>query len=212
MNKTMEGVSMNSLINSYISTLQALLDSLPRDNIQQTIELLHWARLENKQVFIMGNGGSASTASHFACDLGKNTVMPGHPRFRVLPLTDNMALFSAYANDDGYASVFEEQLASMVKPQDVVIGISTSGNSPNVLNAIAFADRAGATTVGFTGFDGGRLSELVDIEIHVQSDCIEQLEDVHLMLEHLIVTALRERIHQPSEIAFSIPSKEVVHT
>ena len=187
---------MNEVIDSYISSLQTLLDSLPRDEIQRTIDLLHWARLENKQVFIMGNGGSASTASHFACDLGKNTFMADHPRFRVLALTDNMALFSAYANDDGYESVFAEQLASMVNPQDVVIGISTSGNSPNVLNAIALAGQTEATTVGFTGFDGGQLSEMVDIEIRVSSDCIEQVEDVHLMLEHLIVTALRERMHE----------------
>ena len=144
----------------------------------------------------MGNGGSASTASHFACDLGKNTVMADHPRFRVLALTDNMALFSAYANDDGYESVFAEQLASMVNPEDVVICISTSGNSPNVLNAITLASQIGATTVGFTGFDGGQLCDMVDIEVRVSSDCIEQVEDVHLMLEHLIVTALRELMHQ----------------
>lgn len=187
---------MINVIDSYISNLQTLLDSLPRDQIQRTIDLLHWARLENKQVFIMGNGGSASTASHFACDLGKNTVMADHPRFRVLALTDNMAIFSAYANDDGYESVFAEQLASMVNPQDVVIGISTSGNSSNVLNAMTLAGETGATTVGFTGFDGGKLSQMVDIEVRVSSDCIEQVEDVHLMLEHLIVTALRERMHQ----------------
>jgi len=187
---------MLNVIDSYISSLQTLLDSLPRDNIQRTIDLLHWARLENKQVFIMGNGGSASTASHFACDLGKNTVMADHPRFRVLALTDNMAIFSAYANDDGYDSVFAEQLASMVNPQDVVIGISTSGNSPNVLKAIVLAGQTEATTVGFTGFDGGKLAQMVDIEVHVASDCIEQVEDVHLMLEHLIVTALRERMHE----------------
>ena len=187
---------MKNVIDSYISTLQAVLERLPRAKIEQTIELLHQARMENKQVFIMGNGGSASTASHFACDLGKNTVITGRPRFRVLALTDNMALFSAYANDDGYDSVFQEQLASMVNPQDVVIGISTSGNSRNVLNAIAFANRIGATTVGFTGFDGGQLSQLVEIEIRVSSNCIEQVEDVHLMLEHLIVTALRERMRE----------------
>lgn len=187
---------MVNIIDSYISSLQTLLANLPRDKIQQTIDLLHRARLENRQVFIMGNGGSASTASHFACDLGKNTVIAGHPRFRVLALTDNMALFSAYANDNGYESVFAEQLASMVHSQDVVIGISASGNSPNVLNAIAFAAHTEATTVGLTGFDGGRLGKMVDIEIRASSDCIEQVEDAHLMLEHLLVTALRERMRE----------------
>jgi D-sedoheptulose 7-phosphate isomerase len=185
---------MDAVINSYITGLQATLAGLPRDKIQQTIDLLDRARLENRQVFILGNGGSASTASHFACDLGKNTVTAGQPRFRVLALTDNMALFSAYANDNGYESVFAEQLVSWVNPQDVVIGISASGNSPNVLKAITLASQTGATTVGFTGFDGGRLAKLVDIEIRVPSSLIEQVEDVHLMLEHLIVTAVRERM------------------
>jgi D-sedoheptulose 7-phosphate isomerase len=144
----------------------------------------------------MGNGGSASTASHFACDLGKNTVIAGQPRFRVLALTDNMAMFSAYANDNGYESVFAEQLANLVNPQDVVIAISASGNSPNVLKAIKLATQTGATTIGLTGFNGGHLGKLVDIEIRVPSSLIEQVEDVHLMLEHLIVTAIRERMRE----------------
>lgn len=193
---------MDSIINSYISSLQTTLGDLPREQIQKTIDLLHQARLENRQVIIMGNGGSASTASHFACDLGKNTVIAGQPRFRVLALTDNMAMFSAYANDNGYESVFAEQLANLVNPQDIVIGISASGNSPNVLKAITLATQTGATTVGLTGFEGGRLAQLVDIEIRVPSSLIEQVEDVHLMLEHLIVTAVRERMREHIE-AFS---------
>lgn len=178
----------------YVQEIKHTLDHLPWQTIEETIALLQEARLNDRQVFIMGNGGSAATASHFACDLGKGTLMPGRPRFRVIALTDNMPLFSALANDFGYDRVFVEQLASLVQPGDVVIGISGSGNSPNVLNAILFARQVGATTVGLTGFDGGRLKELVDVCILVPNHCMEQVEDLHLMLEHLISSQLRQAI------------------
>jgi D-sedoheptulose 7-phosphate isomerase len=142
----------------------------------------------------MGNGGSAATASHFACDLSKGTLMPGRPRFRVIALTDNMALFSAYANDYGYDSVFAQQLASIMRPGDVVVGISGSGNSPNVISAIELANKMQATTIGLTGFEGGKLSSLVDICVLVPNHCMEQIEDIHLMLEHTICTCLRKAI------------------
>jgi len=139
----------------------------------------------------MGNGGSASTATHFVCDLGKNTRSPELPNFRVIGLSDNMAIFSALANDEGYENVFAQQLASFVQPEDIVIGISASGNSPNVLRAMVLANQRGARTVAFTGFDGGKLRSLAGIEIHVPSHCIEHVEDIHLVLEHLITKALK---------------------
>jgi D-sedoheptulose 7-phosphate isomerase len=139
----------------------------------------------------MGNGGSASTATHFVCDLGKNTRSPHLPNFRVIGLSDNMAIFSALANDEGYENVFAQQLSSFVQPEDIVIGISASGNSPNVLKAMELANQRGARTVAFTGFDGGKLRSLAGIEIHVPSHCIEHVEDIHLMLEHLITKALK---------------------
>jgi D-sedoheptulose 7-phosphate isomerase len=176
----------------YVKEIKHTLDNLPWEAIQRTIDVLQEARLSDRQVFIMGNGGSAATASHFACDLGKGTLMPGRPRFRVIALTDNMPLFSALANDFGYERVFMEQLASLVQPEDVVIGISGSGNSPNVLNAIFFAQQVGATTMGMTGFDGGRLKGIVDVCIHVPNHRMEQVEDLHLMLEHRISTQLRQ--------------------
>ncbi|HSF82892.1 MAG TPA: GAF domain-containing protein [Anaerolineales bacterium] len=181
-------------ITRYVNGLKNTLDMLPMTEIDQVIALLHEARLSSRQIFIMGNGGSASTASHFVCDLAKNTRKPGWPNFKVIGLADNMAIFSAYANDEGYASVFANQLDSLLKPGDVVIGISTSGNSPNVVNAIELANHRGATTVGFTGFNGGHLGPMVDIEIRVASDSIEQIEDIHLILEHLITKVLREEI------------------
>ena len=166
------------------------------DSIQKAIDVLHEARLNGRKVFIMGNGGSAATASHFACDLGKGTLMPGLPRFRVIALTDNMSLFSALANDFGYDQVFCEQLKSLIQPGDVAIGISGSGNSANVLNAILAARELGAITIGFVGFDGGRLKSMVDRCVHVPCDCMEQVEDVHLILEHLISTCLRQAMDQ----------------
>lgn len=181
-------------IQNYISELQKLLGELPEDLIEEVIERLHAARLEGRQIFIMGNGGSASTASHFVCDLAKNTRRTGWPNFRVMGLTDNMALFSALANDEGYEQVFAEQLASHVRPGDVVVGISASGNSENVLRAIELAGRVEAQTIGLTGFDGGQLGKLVDVHVHVACQCIEQVEDVHLSLEHMICKALRERV------------------
>jgi D-sedoheptulose 7-phosphate isomerase len=176
----------------YITDLQLVLDRLPIDLIEQVILTLHEARLLRRQVFIMGNGGSASTASHFVCDLGKGTRQKGLPNFRVIGLSDNIALMSAYANDEGYQNVFSQQLANLVQPDDIVIGISTSGNSRNVIEAIELANRSGAKTVGFTGIDGGKLAELVDINIYVPCDNIGQIEDVHLMLEHLICRSLLE--------------------
>jgi D-sedoheptulose 7-phosphate isomerase len=186
------------IISNYINDLHQILNALPTDKIEQVISILHQARLENKQVFIMGNGGSASTASHFVCDLAKNTRLIDRPHFRVIGLTDNMASFSAYANDEGYENVFVQQLAGFVQPGDIVIAISTSGNSANVLRAVELAHDKGAQTIGFTGFNGGILGGLVHLNVHVPSDCIEQVEDVHLMLEHIICTALRRLIATPS--------------
>ena len=182
-----------NFINSYIDELKVTLDQLSDEVIEEVLEVLHDARLDNRQVFILGNGGSASTASHFVCDLGKNTRVQGTPNFRVMGLTDNMALFSALANDEGYENVFAQQLGNYLQPDDVVIGISTSGNSPNVVNAIQFANSFGAKTIGFTGFTSGTLGSMVDIDLHVPSHSIEHVEDIHLVLEHLITKALRQK-------------------
>ena len=179
-------------IQTYLSDLLSTLDRLPRDRVEHVVQILHAARLSGRLVFVMGNGGSASTASHFVCDLAKNTRRAGWPAFRVIGLTDNMAILTAYANDEGYERVFAEQLISLVQDGDVVIAMSTSGNSPNVLEAVEAANLRGATTIGFTGFSGGRLASLVQWNVHVDSHCIEHVEDIHLMLEHMICKALRD--------------------
>ena len=183
-------------IKNYIALLQQTMDQLPMELIADVIRVLQNARVQGNQVFIMGNGGSASTASHFVCDLAKNTRHESLPHFRVIGFTDNMALFSAYANDEGYENVFSQQLANLIKPGDVVIGISASGKSQNVISAMEEAKEQNTTTIGFTGFDGGQLGRIVDINIHVKSNIIEHVEDIHLMLEHIIVKMIKDQ-NQP---------------
>jgi len=181
-------------VTNYITVLQQTIDQLPKEEIVKVIDLLYSARFSGRQVFIMGNGGSASTASHFVCDLSKNTRREGWPRYKVIGLSDNMAVFSAYANDEGYENVFCEQLANLLLPDDIVIAISASGNSKNVVNAIQYAKSQNAFTIGFTGFDGGVLGKLVDINLHIDSNIIEHVEDLHMVLEHMIIKSLKERV------------------
>lgn len=177
----------------YLSEIKQVIDRLPLDLIEATVEQLHQARVNRRQIFIIGNGGSAATATHFACDLAKNTVVAGLPRLRVQTLNDNMALFSANANDYGYETVFAEQLINFVEAEDLLLAISASGNSPNVLKAVQVARTCGAYTIGWSGYQGGKLAKLVDLALVVASDAIEQIEDVHLMLCHMVTLGLRKR-------------------
>jgi D-sedoheptulose 7-phosphate isomerase len=185
----------------YVTDLKRTLDRLPWDRVEEVVDVLDAARMAGRQVFIFGNGGSASTASHMACDLGKNTVMPGTPRLRTLSLNDNMALFSALGNDYGYENVFVEQLHSLVDAGDVVIAISASGNSPNVIKAVTLAAERGATTVGLCGYAGGKLAKIVNYAIIADNNCIEQVEDIHVILEHMITSAMRQRMRAAVALA-----------
>lgn len=191
-------------IQEYITVLQNTMEQLPRQLIAEVVTVLQRARLQGNQVFIMGNGGSASTASHFVCDLAKNTRRAGVPHFRVIGLTDNMAILSAYANDEGYENVFSQQLLNLIHPGDVVIAISASGNSKNVTNAVLEAQNHNVTTIGFTGFDGGLLGQIVNINIHVRSNIIEHVEDIHLMLEHMIVKTIKDQGPMNEQISTSV--------
>ncbi|MFN2236070.1 MAG: SIS domain-containing protein [Anaerolineales bacterium] len=182
---------MENPIRKYVIDLQKTLDLLPMQSIYDVIQVLHNARLRKQQLFVLGNGGSASTASHIVCDLAKNTRVEGVPPIRILDMIDNSAVFSAYANDEGYENVFAQHLSNFANSGDVVIGISTSGESPNVLRAIDRANQLGAVTIGFTGFDGGQLLGLASMNIHIESDNIEQVEDIHLILGHIITVNLR---------------------
>ena len=184
---------MNS-VETYLSALQKTVAELSREDVWQVIHVLLEAWRANRQVFLLGNGGSAATAAHFANDLNKATIVPGQHRFRAICLADNVPLLTAWANDASYEDVFAEQLANFLTAGDVVIAISGSGNSPNVLKAVRMAHAARAITIGFTGMLGGELKNLVDYCIAVPSGAMMQIEDVHLALDHCISTALRELI------------------
>jgi len=183
-------------IRQYLNDIHHTLDALPLERIQDVIDVLLSANYVGSTVFTVGNGGSAATASHFACDLAKGTITPGRPRFRVMALTDNTPLMTAWSNDVAYEDVFAEQLSGLIGRGDVVVAFSGSGNSPNVLRAVELAHRRGGITIGFSGFTGGRLSTLVDVPVVVPCDCMEQIEDVHITLCHLICTVLRERLQR----------------
>src|SRR5881275_2194910 len=139
-----------------------MLQSISLPHLEAVLQLLEQAYHNGHRVFIMGNGGSAATASHFALDLAKNTIMAGAPRLKAISLTDNVPLITAWSNDTAYEHIFAEQLASMIEPGDVAIAISTSGNSPNVINAMRLAKEFRAYTVGLLGAKGGKIKEIVD--------------------------------------------------
>lgn len=183
-----------SLISDYIDGLGDCLKALSEQAITDIVETIFKAYQKNKQIIIMGNGGSASTASHFARDLRIGSKVEGKPRVRATSITDNMAMVTSLANDMDYSSIFREQLVDQLNEGDVVIGISASGNSPNVLKAIEYAREKGAITIALTGFDGGKLKGLVDKAIIVSSRDYGQVEDVHLSLDHIITYAVKDKI------------------
>ena len=185
---------ISDVIRNYITEARNALEVLPVDRIAQVVELIEEARQQAKNVIIFGNGGSAATASHFASDLSKGAICPNKPGIKAFALTDNISLLSAWANDTGYENIFAGPLENMVEPGDVVIGISGSGKSKNVCNGVRVAKERGAATVCFTGFEGGELKDMVDIDIVVPSSNMEQIEDIHLLIGHVITTYLREGI------------------
>jgi D-sedoheptulose 7-phosphate isomerase len=180
------------VIKTYLSEVGATLGKLPVDITVQVVELIERARAKGNRIFTFGNGGSAATASHFASDLSKGAMCPGKPRIKAFALTDNIPLLSAWANDTAYENIFGEQLENLVEAGDIAIAISGSGNSQNVLNGVKVAKAKGASTIGFIGFDGGKLKSLVDLAVVVPSDNMEQVEDIHLLLGHIITTCLRK--------------------
>ena len=181
-------------IERYLQDVQNALRDLSRDDIRFAVGLLFAAWQRRATTWIVGNGGSASTASHMMNDLHKCTYVEGRPRFKALALTDNVALITAVANDVEYAEVFVEPLRAHLNPGDVVIAISGSGNSPNVLRAVSYAKETGAVTIGLCGDPGGKLATLADHRIVFPAPLIGQQEDGHLMLNHAIALALREKI------------------
>jgi D-sedoheptulose 7-phosphate isomerase len=178
----------------YLQRLHTAVDQLPTDRLAQLGEMLYRAYENEKQVFTLGNGGSASTASHMAADIAKNTIAPHMRRFRVLSLNDNTALLTGLANDLGYENVFREQLQNLIRPGDLLIAISGSGDSPNVVNALRYAREQCAEIVGILGFDGGEAAGLADVAIVVPSDHYGIVEDVHLIINHIIVDYFQTKL------------------
>ena len=181
-------------IQEYISNLQGVLERLSLADIRQSIDVVMETYQANRQIFVIGNGGSASTASHIANDLSKGTSVPGVRRFRVISLTDNVATMTAWSNDVSYDDVFVEQLKNLIDPGDLVIAISASGNSENIIRAIRHAKAIGCKTIGWTGFGGGKLREMADVSVVVDSQEYGPVEDVHLILNHILHSWIRKEL------------------
>jgi O-acetyl-ADP-ribose deacetylase (regulator of RNase III)/phosphoheptose isomerase len=194
-------------INTYLSTLVVLAEQIPREDIEKAIELLFDAWRNDAQVFILGNGGSASTATHFACDLSKTTIVGNARRFKVMDLVDNIPLVSAWTNDSGFGSIFAEQLKPWLREGDVVIGISVHGGSgegeagpwsQNLMQAVRLAKERKAKVIGFSGFGGGAMKDLADVSIVVPIDQeplgTPLVESFHVVLHHLVCSALKLKI------------------
>jgi len=170
----------------YKTDLLHAIDSIDLAKVGRAIEILARARDEGRHIFVCGNGGSASTASHFVCDMLKGASFERTARFRIMALTDSLPTLTAYSNDVGYDCVFVEQLKNFAQPGDVVMAISGSGNSPNVLRAIEYAKSAGCHTIALTGRDGGRLGPLAELNIQVANPHMGRIEDAHMIVTHMI--------------------------
>lgn len=179
-----------SIITEYLELVTRAITDIPESAIREVVETLKSAHADGRQVFLLGNGGSAATATHIAEDLQKGIKECTGRRFRVMALTDSVPLITAWANDTSYDNVFVQQLETFLEPDDVVIAISGSGNSPNVIKAVEVANRMGAVTIGLTGFSGGKLAQTAHKSIVVASDNMQRVEDVHLVLGHLIFACM----------------------
>ena len=191
-----EGVE--AYVKRYVEeTRGALADPYLAKAIAAIVPVLLKARTDGRTIFFFGNGGSASTASHFVVDIGKATIQGDRRRFRCVALVDNVETLTAWGNDADYSKVFSEQLATLAVPGDVAVGISGSGNSPNVLKAMEVAKARGLPTIGLTGIGGGKLKGMVDVPVVVPSNSMQHVEDVHLLICHLLTAYLRDEVPAP---------------
>jgi D-sedoheptulose 7-phosphate isomerase len=179
-------------LKKYLSELSSILDKTNEEQVEIFIDLLNKAYHDDKMIFVIGNGGSAATASHFAQDLAKgtrNNINQGK-RFRALSLTDNVSFITALANDDGYDIIYEQQLRTFARPGDLLIAISGSGNSPNIIKAVNWANSNDLITIGVTGFDGGKLKNICKYSVHVPLNDMFITESIHSIIFHYIITRL----------------------
>ena len=177
-------------ITTYFEKEKRTLDLIDKASLSQLLNLLESAREERRQIFIMGNGGSGATASHFCCDFNKGISLSKETRYRMICLNDNVPTLLAYANDIGYDEVFVGLLQNYFRPGDVVIGISGSGNSSNVVRAIQWAKEHEGITVALTGYDGGQLKQTAEFGVHVPVDDMQITEDLHMVLGHCMMRVL----------------------
>ncbi|MFW5714523.1 MAG: D-sedoheptulose-7-phosphate isomerase [Brevefilum sp.] len=185
-------IDHKTTINQYFTALKAVINNFPIEDLIELLSVLENARDEERAIFICGNGGSWATAAHMVCDFGKNTRMPDSKRMIVIGLGDNIPSLTAYANDEGYDRIFAEPLISLIEPKDVLIAISGSGNSPNVLRAVEEANARGGITLGLTGFEGGELVDKVDHCLVIPTDSMEMIEDFHMIVDHILTICLRK--------------------
>lgn len=177
-------------ISAYFEREKAIIDAVSKDDLNALMNLLMDARDAGKNIYIMGNGGSAATASHFVCDFNKGISEGKKKMFRFICLNDNIPTMMAYANDRSFAEIFVGPLKNFMQPGDVVIGISCSGNSANVVKAIEYANANGGITVGLTGYSGGKVKELCKYNVHIPIDDMQIAEDLHMILDHCMMNIL----------------------
>ena len=170
----------------YKRELLTALDTVDLDRVEELIEVFRKARAEDRQIFVFGNGGSAATANHFACDIVKGASYGRDKRFRIMALSEQIATMTAYSNDVGYESVFVEPLKNFARPGDIAMAISGSGNSENVVRAIEYANSIDCYTVGLSGMSGGRLRPIVDLSVHVPAHHMGRVEDAHFFVCHMV--------------------------
>jgi len=181
-------------VRDYLNTLQELLEAVDTAQVEKIVELIVDCYQNKRRFVLCGNGGSASTASHLVCDFMKNVLLDSGKPFEVVALTDSPALLTAWGNDTDFANVFAGQARTWLRSGDVLLAISGSGNSPNVLRAVEVAQEVGAVTVGFCGYGGGKLAQMVDYALVVDRRNMQQVEDLHMMFGHIVFSALRDRI------------------
>ncbi len=183
-----------SMIEDYLHREAEVLKKLDVDAIDKAVTLLEKTRKKQAFIYIFGNGGSASTASHFLCDFNRGVSEKTKMKYRFCCLNDNTAALLAIANDFGYEYVFVKQLEHRLCKNDVVVAISGSGNSENVIHAVQYAKKCGNKVIGLTGYDGGRLKRMSDISLHVPVDDMQIAEDIHLVFDHLMMSVLNKTI------------------
>ncbi len=181
-----------NFLEQYKTSLHQAIDAIDMDKVQHAIDLFAEARTSGRHIFVCGNGGSASSSSHFVCDMVKGASFNKPERFKIMALTDQLPAITAYANDVSYDSVFVEQLRNFAQPGDLFMGISGSGNSPNVLRAIEYANSLGCNTIALTGRDGGQLAPMAKLNIHVGNPHMGRIEDAHMIVCHMIAYSFME--------------------